>query len=225
MTSPIVTYLTDGSTKQFNIPFPYLRRTHVIATLAGASVPFDWIHDTRIECATPPPADSELVIRRRTPAEPIFVLQDNRPLPAKNFMELVLQAIYLAQEIEAGSGGASGGSGGGGGNIPPINFDPSAYLEKSGGTITGDLAVEGILSTASRLIINQAGFYSNGDIQGSIWEPWGSSWASAAINARIEARAATIAEAKVDAALNAFKHNPQFTGTLKCSGNIQAYSS
>jgi len=80
-----------------------------------------------------------------------------------------------------------------------LTQDNAQFLPISGGTITGNLSISGDLKTNSELHVGTAGFYSNGDIWGTIWQQWGSGWAFAAIDARIETRAAEWADYKINA--------------------------
>jgi len=101
------------------------------------------------------------------------------------------------------------------------------YLAKTGGIVTGGVTVNGGFTSKQSIIVGVHGNYpsaylTNGNINGTIWQDWHSSgFAKDAISARIEARAAAIADQKIAAALEAFKNNPEFTGTLKVTGEIK----
>jgi len=114
--------------------------------------------------------------------------------------------------------------------------DISGKLDKTGGVITGNLTVNNIMSAKelrSNLAITVGGngkLLTNGNLQGSVWQPWGHSNAFDAISARINNVEAAIGSggvdeaavnALIDAKLNAFKNNPTFTGTLKVAGHIK----
>jgi len=65
------------------------------------------------------------------------------------------------------------------------------YLPKAGGTLTGELTVQG-----SKVQVGTAKYYNTGDINGTVWEEWHQSgW----IKDAIEAKAQEIADAKIDA--------------------------
>jgi len=117
--------------------------------------------------------------------------------------------------------------------IDPEEAD-TKYLAKTGGTITGGVTVNSVKSKTPVIVgvqgNNPAVYWTNGNMTGSAWEDWDNSGnAKIAISARIEARAAAIADQKIAAALEAFRDNPEFTGTLtvdgeiKTTGNISAF--
>ena len=98
MSQPSQTHTSDGSTRVFDLSFPYLRRPHVKAYVGGDAVPFTWVNDSRVELVSAAPDGATITIRRETPEVPLHVLQNDRPLPADFYNELVIQAIYYAQE-------------------------------------------------------------------------------------------------------------------------------
>lgn len=97
-TTPVATSTGDGATKQFSVPFPYLRRSHVKVYVGGDERSFSWINDTLIELATAPAAGSTVTRRRETPEVPLHAIQNDKPIPASKYNEVLRQAIYYAQE-------------------------------------------------------------------------------------------------------------------------------
>jgi len=98
LTIPEIIYSGDGVSKQFDIPFPFLRREHVTVLINNTPVLYSWINNSRIETHLTPIHGSTVTIRRVTPQAPVHELQNNRPIPAQHFMELALQAMYFAEE-------------------------------------------------------------------------------------------------------------------------------
>lgn len=93
-----VSYLGDGSTSSFDVPFPFLSKGHVNATVGGSSVPVAWSNDGRIVIDPPPPPGSIVRVFRRTPGSPLFTIPDNRPVPSTWYNDLTKQAIFIAEE-------------------------------------------------------------------------------------------------------------------------------
>lgn len=88
----------DGSTTDFSVPFPYLRREHVKVYVDGVLTAHSWVNGSVVRVSPAPASGSEVSVRRDTPTAAIHTLQNNLPLPAKNFNELTSQAIYFADE-------------------------------------------------------------------------------------------------------------------------------
>jgi len=66
--------------------------------------------------------------------------------------------------------------------------------------VTGDVSVIGTFTTSTGpLKVGTAGYQADGDIKGAKWQEWGNELATQAIDARIEERAASIADEKIDA--------------------------
>lgn len=100
-------HLGDGVTQNYTIPFPYLSRNHVTATVDNAAWPFEWISSNTVRFATPPPEGTLVDIRRTTPkVEPLVVFTDGSTEVAKNHNTSVLQLLYSVQEAFDVSEGA-----------------------------------------------------------------------------------------------------------------------
>jgi len=100
-----------------------------------------------------------------------------------------------------------------------------SYLDGGGVRVwidgSGDTAVftpDGQAWFASTIHAGDAALATNGNVHGTIWVNWGADNLYTAIENRI----AEIATNIVNNALEAFKHDPQFTGTLKTTGEIKA---
>ncbi|WP_187971133.1 phage tail fiber protein [Aquibium microcysteis] len=88
----------DGSTTDFSVPFPYLRREHVKVYVDGVLRAHTWVNPGMIRIVPAPSAGAAVDRRRDTPSTGLHTLLDNKPLPAANFNELTTQALYFAEE-------------------------------------------------------------------------------------------------------------------------------
>ncbi len=95
------TYVSDGATTQYDVPFRYLRREHVRAALSadGTALPFTWVNNGRIRLNRAPEAGQSFHVERSTPSTPIHVVANNRPIPAQVYNDLILQALYVSEEV------------------------------------------------------------------------------------------------------------------------------
>ena len=93
-----VTFTGDGSTTAFDIPFPFLARAHVRASVSGVPTEFTWSNPARIEFASPPPTGASVLISRETPTTPLYTIPDNQPVPSTWYNQLLKQALYVAEE-------------------------------------------------------------------------------------------------------------------------------
>ena len=48
------TYTGNGSTTQYAVAFGYIRREHVLATVAGSAATFTWVNSSLIQMDTAP---------------------------------------------------------------------------------------------------------------------------------------------------------------------------
>lgn len=80
--------------------FPYLRRDHVHVYLNGVATDYRWINDGLIELLSQPSAGTSIKINRQTPVNPIHTLENNRPIPAVLYNELIQQALFRSEEME-----------------------------------------------------------------------------------------------------------------------------
>lgn len=94
-----VQFAGDGVTTTFTVPFQYLDKSHVTATVAGLVTPFSWLTDSTISIT---PAPTGLVeIRRRTPKDtPAVDFSDGSVLKEKDLDLLATFGLYCAQEAQ-----------------------------------------------------------------------------------------------------------------------------
>lgn len=94
------TYSGDGATTDFNITFPYLDESHVLATVGGVSTAFTFLTATTARFATAPATGTNnVVIRRETKQDAPLVDFQNGSTPVESDLDTSgLQTLYLEQE-------------------------------------------------------------------------------------------------------------------------------
>lgn len=94
------TYIGDGSTALYAVPFPYLRKLHVHVFVDGVEVTdFEWITDTSISLPTAPASGVIVTILRNTPKEFAEVdFKDGSTLRESDLDRQSAQLLYIAQE-------------------------------------------------------------------------------------------------------------------------------
>jgi len=100
-------YTGNGATTQFTVPFPYLRREHVVASLDYVSAVFTWVNNTTVEISPAPANGVRVEVRRVTPVNsPLVDFTDGSTLVAADLDTNALQQTYINQEqddqIQAG---------------------------------------------------------------------------------------------------------------------------
>ncbi|RWO57061.1 phage tail fiber protein [Mesorhizobium sp.] len=88
----------NGSLTDFAVTFPYLRQAHVYAKVNGVIVSKTWVNSGMVRVSPAPAFGVSVEIYRDTPAVPLATLQDNKPIPAATYNDLVKQALYFAEE-------------------------------------------------------------------------------------------------------------------------------
>lgn len=94
------TYSGDGATTDFNITFPYLDESHVLATVGGVSTAFTFLTATTARFATAPATGTNnVIIRRETKQDGPLVDFQNGSTPVESDLDTSgLQTLYLEQE-------------------------------------------------------------------------------------------------------------------------------
>ena len=95
-------YTGNGSTTQYPVAFPYIRKEHIVTyvnyTLTSA---FTWVNDSTIQFTTAPGAGVRVEIRRLTPLPGNLVdYADGATLVAADLDTSNLQHLYKEQEID-----------------------------------------------------------------------------------------------------------------------------
>lgn len=101
MSDPItkISYTSDGTTTEYDVPFVYLSRGFVKVYINGfATTLFTWLTPTRIKLKRSPDAKSTILIQRETQLEPMVVFKDATNLTATDLNMLTNQALHLIQE-------------------------------------------------------------------------------------------------------------------------------
>jgi hypothetical protein len=92
-------YTGNGSTTQFSVTFPYIRREHVVASLDYVSQAFTWVNNTTISISPAPANGVRVEVRRVTPVDaPLVDFVDGSTLVAADLDTNALQQTYINQE-------------------------------------------------------------------------------------------------------------------------------
>ncbi len=157
-------YTGNGATTQFTVPFPYLRREHVVVSLNYVSTVFTWVNNTTVQVSPAPANGVRVEVRRVTPVNnPLVDFTDGSTLVAADLDTNALQQTYINQEQDdqfqdAVFINAQGLLDAGGQRITNVG-DPTAAqdaatknytdtrdalkVNKAGDTMTGPLAMSG----------------------------------------------------------------------------------
>jgi hypothetical protein len=97
-----VLYTGNGSTTQFSVSMPYIRKEHIVTyvnyTLTSA---FTWVNDSTIQFTTAPAAGARVEVRRLTPLPGNLVDYSNgATLVAADLDTSNLQHLYKEQELD-----------------------------------------------------------------------------------------------------------------------------
>ena len=95
-----VTYTGNGSTTQFAVTFPYIRKEHVYVTVDAVNTAYTWVNDSLIQLASAPANGKEVIVRRVTPvASRLVDYTDGSTLVAADLDTDSLQHLYTEQEL------------------------------------------------------------------------------------------------------------------------------
>ena len=94
-------YTGNGSTTQFTIGFPYIRREHVKVYVAYVDTAYTYVNNTTVQLATAPGAGVRVEVRRVTPVASVLVdFADGSTLVAADLDTSNLQHLYIEQELD-----------------------------------------------------------------------------------------------------------------------------
>ena len=94
-------YTGNGSTTQYNIPFDYIRKEHVLATVTGSPATFTWVNASTIQMDATPANGAVVRVYRETPlAAPLVDFTDGATLVAADLDTNAKQSIYIQQELD-----------------------------------------------------------------------------------------------------------------------------
>ena len=91
----------NGSTTQYAVSFPYIRREHVAVTVAGVPSTFTWVNNSLIQMDAAPAAAAAVRVYRTTPiSAPLVDFADGSTLVAADLDTNSRQSIYIQQELD-----------------------------------------------------------------------------------------------------------------------------
>jgi hypothetical protein len=94
-------YTGNGSTTQFTIGFPYIRREHIKVYVAYTDTAYTYVNSATVQLAAAPGAGVRVEVRRVTPATSLLVdFADGSTLVAADLDTSNLQHLYLEQELD-----------------------------------------------------------------------------------------------------------------------------
>ena len=94
-------YTGNGSTTQFTVPFPYIRKEHVKVYVNYVDTAYTYVNNTTVQLASAPANGLRVEVRRVTPAAlPLVDYTDGSTLVAADLDTSNLQHLYLEQELD-----------------------------------------------------------------------------------------------------------------------------
>lgn len=94
-------YTANGSTQEFDLSFPYIRREDVRASVNGVLAGFTWVNATRIRLNAIPAAGATVRITRKTPTDDkVVAFQSSSILTASDLNTAVDQVLFSQQEVQ-----------------------------------------------------------------------------------------------------------------------------
>ena len=94
-------YPGNGSTTQFAITFPYIRKEHVKVYVNYVDTAYTYVNNDTVQLASAPANGSRVEVRRVTPADNVLVdYADGSTLVAADLDTSNLQHLYLEQELD-----------------------------------------------------------------------------------------------------------------------------
>jgi hypothetical protein len=93
-------YTGDGTTTQYPVAFPYIRREHVLAAVAGSPATFTFVNSSTIQMDVAPANGAVVRVYRQTPlTAPLVDFADGATLVAADLDTNAKQSIYTQQEL------------------------------------------------------------------------------------------------------------------------------
>ena len=94
-------YTGNGSTTQFAIPYPYIRKEHIKVFVNFVDTAYTYVNNTTVQVATAPAASLRVEVRRITPLANVLVdYTDGSTLVAADLDTTALQNLYIEQELD-----------------------------------------------------------------------------------------------------------------------------
>jgi len=91
-------YTGDGSTNQYAVPFPYIKKAHVKCTVNGVDAPFTWVNSGLIQITSTPALGDLIIVYRDTSSSARLVDYQVGTLDESTMDTDSTQAFYLNQE-------------------------------------------------------------------------------------------------------------------------------
>ena len=103
MATPYVAYSATAGQRDFDVPFPYINRSHVKVRVNGIeATPSSWLSDTRLRLSFGTAGGDFVEVIRDTPIEVALVkFQDGNVLTSEDLNIAILQTLYKQQELAA----------------------------------------------------------------------------------------------------------------------------
>ena len=147
-------YTGNGSTTQFAITFPYIRKEHVKGFVNFVDTVYTYVNNTTVQLAAAPASPLRVEVRRITPLANVLVdYTDGSTLVAADLDTTALQNLYIEQELDDSL-------------KQTVSVDPATGLLTAGSArITNvanpvnaqDAATKSYVDTADALKVNKAG--------------------------------------------------------------------
>jgi len=147
-------YTGNGSTTQFAITYPYIRKEHIKVFVNFVDTVYTYVNNTTVQVATAPAVSLRVEVRRITPLANVLVdYTDGSTLVAADLDTTALQNLYIEQELDDAS-------------KQTVSVDPATGLLIAGGArITNvgnpinaqDVATKTYVDTADALKVTKAG--------------------------------------------------------------------
>lgn len=94
-------YTGNGSTTQFSVPMPYIRKEHIHVYVNNVEVSFTWVNSTTVLLASAPANGAKVQVRRVTPILlPLVDYSDGSTFVAADLDTSNLQLLYIEQELD-----------------------------------------------------------------------------------------------------------------------------
>lgn len=96
-------YVATAGQREFDVPFPFINRSHVEVLVNGVITPIqEWVGGARLRIATPLAGGESVVLQRETPIDQALVkFQNGAVLTQEDLNLAVQQLLYRQQEVTA----------------------------------------------------------------------------------------------------------------------------
>lgn len=91
-------YTGDGSTKQFNVNFDYLRRSYVKVKVDGTVTSYTWVTSTAVSLGSAPSNGIVVKVYRETPKVLLSDFQGGSMLSPEDLTESITQVMHVLEE-------------------------------------------------------------------------------------------------------------------------------